>query len=290
MHGIFGLKPREEAEALEQLDPLTRGGLFHAIQFDLLGTLKTSGLLPVTPHNLEDALHRLNSALDRVAADYKEKLAPAIERVWQTSIEDLRTDLRGWLQAVAANDAAWEPLHFEFAFGLPISAQRDPASTSAEAVLEEGAHLRGSIDLVEREIATGFLRVTDHKTGKRPDAIPLYVGGGKLLQPLLYALTAQKLLGKDVTAGRLFYATQRGAYEPVEIKINERSRAVLAKLLANIDACIANGFLPPAPQKETCERCDYRTVCGPYEEQRYDEIKNRRDERLDSLIEIRGMA
>ena len=170
------------------------------------------------------------------------------------------------------------------------SAGRDPASTSAQAILDEGVHLRGSIDLVEREIATGTLRVTDHKTGKHPDAVPLYVGGGKLLQPLLYGLTAQKLLGQDVTAGRLFYATQRGAYEPIEIKINERSRAVLARLLANIDACIANGFLPPAPQKETCEHCDYRTVCGPYEEQRYEETKNRRDERLDTLIEIRGMA
>ena len=150
--------------------------------------------------------------------------------------------------------------------------------------------LRGSIDLVEREVATGSLRVTDHKTGKRPEAIPLYVGGGQLLQPLLYGLAAQELLGRDVSAGRLFYATQRGAYDPVEIKINERSRAVLAKLLSNIDASIANGFLPPAPQKDTCERCDYRTVCGPYEEQRYEEIKNRRDERLDLLIEIRGMA
>ena len=276
--------------ALEQLDPLTRGGLFHAIQFELLGNLKQDGLLPVTPHNLEKALDRLNSSLDRIAEDYRENLAPAIERVWQTSVEDLRTDLRGWLQAVAANDAGWEPLHFEFAFGLPASAARDAASTSSEAILEEGVHLRGSIDLVEREISTGSLRVTDHKTGKRPDAIPLYVGGGKLLQPLLYALTAQKLLGKDVSAGRLFYATQRGAYEPMEIKINERSRGVLAKLLANIDASIANGFLPPAPQKDTCEHCDYRTVCGPYEEQRYDETKNRRDERLDALIEIRGMA
>ena len=290
LHGIFGLKPREDAEPLEQLDPLTRGELFHVVQRDLLTALKRSGHLPVTPQTLDEALRLLNTALDRAAADYKEQLAPAIERVWQTSIEDLRTDLRGWLQAVAANDAAWEPLYFEFAFGLPASSGRDAASTSAEAILDEGVHLRGSIDLVECEVASGSLRVTDHKTGKRPDAVPLYVGGGKLLQPLLYGLAAQKLLGRNVTAGRLFYATQRGAYEPMEIKINERSRAVLARLIANIDASVANGFLPPAPQKETCEHCDYRAVCGPYEEQRYEEIKNRRDERLDALVEIRGMA
>jgi CRISPR/Cas system-associated exonuclease Cas4 (RecB family) len=210
--------------------------------------------------------------------------------VWQTGVEDVRSDLRGWLQFVAANDAGWEPLHFEFAFGLPPSAERDPASTAAEAILEEGVHLRGSIDLVEREPVTGALRVTDHKTGKRPDTIPLYVGGGKLLQPLLYALAAQKVLGRTVGIGRLFYSTQRGAYDVVHIQIHEKSRLILARLLANIDASIASGFLPPAPRKEACDHCDYRGVCGPYEEQRYEETKDRRDERLDALIEIRGMA
>ncbi|HEV2201686.1 MAG TPA: PD-(D/E)XK nuclease family protein [Bryobacteraceae bacterium] len=290
LHGILGLKPRDEAEPLEQLDPLTRGGLFHAVQFALLEDLKKSGLLPVTPRNLTETLRHLDGALDRVAGEYEEKLAPAIPRVWQTGVEDLRTDLRGWLRFVASNDAGWEPLHFEFAFGLPLSAGRDPASTADAAALEEGVHLRGSIDLIERETASGALRVTDHKTGKRPDAIPLYVGGGKLLQPLLYGLTAQHIFGNSVTTGRLFYATQRGGYDLVTVQIDEKSRRILARLLANIDASIANGFLPPAPQKDTCERCDYRPVCGPYEEQRFEQEKNRRDERLEALVEIRGMA
>ncbi len=290
LYGIFGLRPRDQAQALEQLDPLTRGGLFHAVQFALLGELKRAAILPVTPENLAEALHHLDAALDRVAGDYREQLAPAIERVWQTGVEDLRSDLRGWLQFVAANDAGWEPLHFEFAFGLARSAERDPASTVEEAVLTAGVRLRGSIDLVERESASGALRVTDHKTGKRPDTIPLYVGGGKLLQPLLYGLAAQGILGETVGTGRLFYATQRGAYDVVRINVDEKSRQILTRLLANIDTSIANGFLPPAPQKDVCDRCDYRLVCGPYEELRYEQTKDRRDERLDGLIEIRGMA
>jgi ATP-dependent helicase/nuclease subunit B len=294
LHGIFGLHPREEAEALEQLDPLTRGALYHAAQFRLLATLQASKLLPVTPQNLGKALEQLDTALNSVAKEFHQKLAPAIDRVWSIGVEDLRTDLRGWLQHVAAATTEpagiWEPLHFEFAFGLPPSAERDPASTKEAARLDEGVLLRGSIDLVERHTSSKTLRVTDHKTGKRPEAIPRYVGGGKLLQPLLYGLAAQKLLGTDVATGRLFYATQRGAFEAVDIPVDEKARLVLARLLSHIDTSIANGFLPPAPQKETCERCDYRSVCGPYEEQRYEEYKNRRDERLDSLIEIRGMA
>ena len=35
--------------------------------------------------------------------------------------------------------------------------------------------------------------------------------------------------------------------------------------------------------------CDFRIVCGPYEERRFGK-KDGRDERLDSLTEIRGMA
>ncbi len=293
LNGIYGLRPREDAAPIEQLDPLTRGGLFHAVQFALLNDLKNHGLLPVKPQSLAEILQIADSALDRTAAEYEEELAPAIPRVWKSEIEDLRTDLRGWLQHVAANDDDWEPIHFEFAFGLAQreDSDHDPASTAEEADLADcGVRLRGSIDLIERHVTTGALRVTDHKTGKQPATIPLYVGGGRLLQPLLYALAAAKLTGKPVESGRLFYATQQGAYQHALIQVNDKSRAFLTKLLANIDGAIAAGFLPPAPQKDACEWCDYRPVCGRHEEQRTSaHKKDGRDERLDPLTEIRAM-
>jgi ATP-dependent helicase/nuclease subunit B len=292
LHGIYGLRPREEASPIEQMDPLTRGGLFHAVQFALLNELKRSSLLPVNSSTLAETLQIADAVLDKTAAKYEEELAPAIERVWKTEIEDLRTDLRGWLQHVAVNDDEWQPIHFEFAFGLThlSSEGRDPASSSEEVELAEcGLRLRGSIDLVERNTARGVLRVTDHKTGRRPETIPHYVGGGRFLQPLLYGLAAEKLLGSTVESGRLFYATQTGGYEHALISITDKSRAFLTRLLENIDGAIAAGFLPPAPQKEACSQCDYRAVCGPYEEQRAAKNKDRRDERLDPLTEIRAM-
>jgi len=289
LHGIHGLRPREDAAPLEQMDPLTRGALFHTVQFSLLGELKQAGLLPVNAGRLDDALTRADRALDRVAGKYRDDLAPAIPRVWQSEIEDLRTDLRGWLQHVASNDDDWEPRHFEFAFGLRESEGRDPASTLDDVALAEGVRLRGSIDLVEKHTVRDVWRVTDHKTGKCPDPVPAYVGGGKLLQPLLYALAAQQLLGATVESGRLFYATQRGGYEHVLIQLNGKARQFLARLLENIDGAISSGFLPPAPEKDACKICDYRVVCGPYEELRFAQYKDRRDERLEPLAEIRGM-
>ncbi len=289
LHGIHGLHPRDESAPIEQMDPLTRGALFHAVQFALLGALRARGFLPVNAGCLAEALRLADGVLDQVAAQYEEDLVPAIPRVWRSEIEDLRTDLRGWLQHIATNDEDWEPIHFEFGFGLALSQGRDPASTAEEAnLLDGGVRLRGSIDLVERHATA--LRITDHKTGKMPETIPAYVGGGRFLQPLLYGLAAEKLLGQTVESGRLFYATQRGGYQHVLIPLSSKARQFLAKLLANIDAAIVEGFLPPAPQKDVCEYCDYRIVCGPYEELRLAKHKDRRDERMDALTEIRGMA
>jgi CRISPR/Cas system-associated exonuclease Cas4 (RecB family) len=297
----LGLHPREEAVALEQLDPRTRGSLFHAVQFVLLSELKAAGLLPLNPQRLPEVTVRADAVLNRVAAEYQERLAPAILRVWTSEIEDLRTDLRGWLQHAARDDQEWEPVHFEFAFGLHRDVSppgrdlhgavpSDQSRDRQEAVtFLPGLQLKGAIDLIEKHTSRGVYRITDHKTGKAPEKPPLWVGGGKALQPLLYGLAVEKILGVTVESGRLFYATQRGGYAQMAVNINDRARAALAKFQAEIDLSISGGFLPPYPEKDACGFCDYRPVCGPYEERRVAR-KNRRDERLEPLIAIRGMA
>jgi hypothetical protein len=52
LHSIHQLRPREASVALEQMDPLTRGALFHAVQRDLFMELSGAGLLPVTRERL----------------------------------------------------------------------------------------------------------------------------------------------------------------------------------------------------------------------------------------------
>jgi CRISPR/Cas system-associated exonuclease Cas4 (RecB family) len=270
---------------------LTRGALFHEVQRRLLAELKKDGLLPLDlgrrPRDLDTALSRCNTVLDVAAAEYDELLAPAIERVWKSEIEDLRTDLRGWLQQVAQNDTDWEPLYFEFSFGLDKHGGRDPASVTEEATLAEGVRLRGSIDLVERHLQTRVLRVTDHKSGKPLESPPLSVGGGRALQPLLYAAAAEQILNSRVDSARLFYATQRGRYEQMGIPVTDRALNVLTRLLEDIDGTISAGFLPPFPDKGACNYCDYRIVCGPYEERR---TGKKDSENLEALIEIRSMG
>jgi CRISPR/Cas system-associated exonuclease Cas4 (RecB family) len=284
LHAIFQLRTREHPAPLEQMDPLTRGALFHSAQFELFRELARVDLLPMSQARLPAGLDFADQVLDRVAVRYEDELAPAIPRVWKTEIENLRTDLRGWLQHVAATESDWLPAHFEFGFGLSPDPQRDPASTAEEALILDNVRLRGSIDLMERHVTRGAYRITDHKTGKAPQDRPQYVGGGAMLQPLLYALAAETLLGESVESGRLFYCTQRGGFSAVDIPLNDEGRGRLRRILETIDRSIAEGFLPAAPQVGACSMCDYTSVCGPYEETR---VKRKQPDRLDPLIEIR---
>jgi RecB family exonuclease len=279
LHAIHRLHPRDEAVALEQMDPLTRGSLFHAAQFELFRAIETG---ETGGGDIGDVADRV---LERVAAAYAEKLAPAIPRVWASEVEDLKMDLRGWIRQLGGILAEWRPIYYEFSFGLPLGPEHDPRSVADEAVVLDGVRLRGSMDIVEKHQARGTLRITDHKTGKTPPEPPLYVGRGAYLQPLLYALAAAQIFPETVESGRLFYCTQRGGYQEFDLALSDTARAQVGRALGAIDGAIAAGFLPAAPQKDACRNCDYRPVCGPYEEQRARD--KRSDARLEGLIELR---
>lgn len=236
--------------------------------------------------NHDRILNLTDEILDTVAERYGEELAPAIPRVWKSEVEDVRTDLRGWIRQVLQSGENWKPVHFEFAFGLPLDRGRDPSSSAEEVLLLERAHLRGSIDLIERDEERGVLRVVDHKTGKAPKERPWFLGGGEMLQPLLYALAAEGLLKSAVESGELFYCTQRGEYRRFKIELSEEARQKVEVALDTIDSHIDQGFLAAAPRQGACEFCDYRVVCGPYEEIR---LKRKQQDPLGALQKLRDI-
>ena len=83
LQAIHRLQPREEPVAIEVVDPLTRGALFHEVQYEVLTMLRSAGALPVTFRTLNSATEAVDEVLDRVAYRYREELAPAIPRVWE---------------------------------------------------------------------------------------------------------------------------------------------------------------------------------------------------------------
>jgi CRISPR/Cas system-associated exonuclease Cas4 (RecB family) len=268
LHTVWKLSPREEPEAIEELDPLQRGSLVHAVQFELFGALRDAGLLPVTPARLAAAWDHLDTVLDKVAARFEDDLAPAIERVWRDGVQSVRADLREWLRRASLDDSGFVPWRFELSFGLPLDRDADPASRAEPVSIDAGLCLRGSIDLVERS-DDGRLRVTDHKTGKERFRDGAVIDGGRTLQPVLYALALEKLFpDAEVESGRLYYCTAAGNFEERRVPLDAAARASAEAVAKAVGAALDDAFLPAAPDEGACRWCDYRPICGPYEELR----------------------
>lgn len=285
LQALLRLAPREEPAAIEHMDALTRGGLFHDVQYGILTTLRTEGLLPVTAESLPRSLEVADALLVARAAEKREELAPAIPRVWDDTIAGMRADLHEWLRRGAEAPPRFVPDRFELSFGLADRdrAFEDPASVSDPVPLPNGISLRGSIDLVERD-PRGVLRITDHKTGKARASAGLVIGGGEILQPVLYALAAEELLHADVEAGRLYYCTADGGYADAVVPLDERAREAAGLVASTIGGALGDGFLPAAPRKDACRWCDYRPICGPHEELR---TSRKTRERLAPLAKLR---
>ena len=281
---IYRLEPWDEPEPLVRMDPLTRGSLFHKAQAEFYRALEADGALPITRDSLASAASTLDVVLDRVAGEYAETLAPAIERVWRDEVDELRRDLGIWVQKLA-DDQAWQPKYFEFSFGLN-DAGRDPRSLPDPVLVDGRFVLRGSVDLIEHRADVDLLRVTDHKTGKNRSNPDLVVGGGGTLQPILYSLAIEQGLGKKVCSGRLFYATTVGGFVEHEIPINDYTRGQGLQVLEIIDRAVEGGFLAAAPAERACTWCDFRPVCGPREAER---TKRKARERLADLDALRSM-
>ena len=286
---VFRLQPREQIESLERLDPLTRGRMFHEVQAELVRELEAKKMLPVTCDRLPQVWGVLDEVLERLAARYCEDLAPAIDRVWVSEVESLRTDLRGWVQQVADEDGEWVPVGAELGFGFAPGDGRDRRSVAEPVRLDGRWLLHGIVDLIEaraRPSAEGELRVTDHKTGRNRTQERMVVGRGEVLQPVLYGLAVEAALGRPVAESRLFFSTVGGGFETRTVTLGDDERRAGLNVLETVDRAVETGSLLPAPRPGACGWCDFRAVCGPWEETR---VARKDDSKLVDLQVLRRM-
>jgi hypothetical protein len=284
---FYRLQPLERPEPLQRMDLLTRGSIFHEIQARFLRALASGGGLPITAANLPAARSAIDAVIAGVTSAKAQELVPAVERVWADDVASMRRDLHAWLDHLVRDGDEWTPTYFEFGFG-GAPGERDAASIADPVTIEGGFKLRGAVDLIEVQRTSGVLRITDHKTGRKPDGIEkVVVGGGAVLQPVLYAMAVEAALHQTVAQGRLFYCTAAGSFYSHVIPINERTRAAGLEVLHVIDRALASGFLAAAPAEHACERCDYRPVCGPGV---FARTRRKPQEPLADLVELRGRA
>ncbi len=62
------------------------------------------------------------------------------------------------------------------------------------------------------------------------------------------------------------------------------ARERIVEALDYVDRSLKEGFLPAAPREGACRYCDYRIVCGPYEELR---TSRKQKERLEWINRLR---
>ena len=266
LRSIQKLAPRQAVAATEELDALQRGRLIHDVIFALLRDLRASSSLPVTRDNLDHCRSRLDMILRYIADDYRERLVPAISRVWTDAIEEIGGDLLEWLTRQATDADGWTPISFELGFGLAgRRIEHDQASVAEPVELGSGVSLCGSIDLVEQKGA--LLRATDHKTGSMRVDDSAVVDGGRMLQPLLYALCLEQLYTqRKVASGRLHFCTSRGEFKSKDVVLDEQARVAIERVIHTIGQAIDEATLLALPAEGACRDCEYAIVCGPREE------------------------
>jgi ATP-dependent helicase/nuclease subunit B len=283
LSAMYRLEALEEPAPLQSMDPLTKGRLFHEVLAEFFRALQQRKMaLATTP--IDAVLEVLDATLTRIAANYAELLAPAVDRVWQDEVATIRTDLHIWARELAAS-TGWEPWLFEFAFGLPDLPGRDPNSLREPVSIDDRFILRGAIDLIERKAGSKILRVTDHKTSRNRSERGSVIGGGQQLQPVIYSLAVEAATGFTVETARFSYCTTAGGFTEHNVPINERSRAMGIEALEIIDRAVELGMLPPAPAEKACRFCDFLPVCGPNQERR---ARRKSREQIADLLELRG--
>jgi ATP-dependent helicase/nuclease subunit B len=238
--------------------------------------LKNAGI-----HTLAEAQQAIalsDRVIDQVSANWRDRLSPAIERVWEDAVEDLRLDVRYWLRELLQSD--WQVAKVELPFGLAAA----PGEEVAEpVVLDSGLALRGRIDAIEQRQSE--LRATDYKTGEAPAVTNSLIAGGSALQPALYALAIEKLFPKNrVTGGNAYYCTARGGFARRHVELNEWTREAAAEVARAIADAFSEAFFPAAPDKEACTVCEFRVGCGPYERER---VALKQPARLEGLSKLR---
>ena len=265
---IHRIPARERRTTPERLDPITRGVLFHRVQAATLAKLERDGCLPIRLEHQTHALQVLDACLDKAARDHEERVLPTVSSVFWDEIERMRVEMHAWLIQVIDERDSLEPIRYDLSFGLPPHEHEDPRSVAEAAVLEGGYLLHGAIDVVERHVATSQCRVTDIKTGTSFSKPGMVIGGGEVLQPVLYALALEALWKERVIDARLSFCTQRGGNTEHLIAIDGSARERARRVLELVNDAIEKAFFPAAPRENACENCGYRMVCGPREERR----------------------
>lgn len=194
-------------------EPLTRGGLAHAVLRDTLeGLRERTGSARVTPARLGLARELLGEALVRHEHEFplsvRAERVPSARRRLEADLERYLAHAAGTAAGDGAEGTSLEPKWLELGFGF------EEESSLPALDLGGGVMLRGRIDRID-VTSTGEAVVYDYK-GARVTPGARWIEDGKI-QLALYMRAVERLLGMRVVGG---------LYQPLG-GIDLRARGVL---------------------------------------------------------------
>lgn len=267
---VLGVRRHEEPEAAVRIDPRDRGTLLHRILERFMAEDPDAGQVRVQGKREPQRLLQIAEQEFELCVERGETGYPLF---WAYDKEELREDLRRWLDSERADEraAALTEGAYEVRFGFRAHGNDDsPLSTDEPLkITAEGVELKiaGKIDRLNWAAGEGF-RVVDYKGGRPSSEFKdgSLLLGGRAVQLPLYQLIAAELLGMKASDGdaEYQYGTRRGNYDRRRFTgatMAER-RPDVERLLAGIATAVRAGELLRDPKDErTCGWCDFDSVC-----------------------------
>lgn len=255
---------RLEFDPAVWLDPRHLGTLLHNVFCDFMTGVKSRG------ERVSRAAHReeIRGLAAKVIGEFRQEIPPPSERVYEYERRKIMTALDVFLKVEEDRQAGEQPFEFEKPFEIDVDVSVPEIRASRRMEDGSGAgrgafRLKGFIDRVDR-LGPDRYKVIDYKTGgfsRFEDFKESGFGGGRHLQPALYALAVECLYGvrAAVEESGYFFPTEKG--EGREIMNGGFDRAALASLVRDLLDIEAGGLFMPADDG-SCLFCDYQDLCG----------------------------
>ena len=247
---VLGASPPDDPEfdPHRWLNPLERGRLLHRVYERTLRLARERGLEPEADGFADLAL----SQLEREGSAALRRVPTPSRRVHEWEMEELRDDIRSFVEMIRGAPPPW--IELEMAFGMG-----DEAATIDAA--GRPVRVRGYIDRLD--VHGGRVRVVDYKTGTDygyRGRSPVF-DGGRRLQHFVYVAAARAAFPHPVTGMEYHFPTRRGENRVRSFEAAELSSG--GNLVAALVGGIAAGRFPATDDAKTdCRLCDYGEVCG----------------------------
>ena len=271
----FGLRPWEEPDRVFQLDALGFGSLYHAVAERLFTRLRDEGLLPVQAARLPEIEALLRQVVDEVAGEVVLRGEILNEALLAPAKGSIRSAFSELLRREAEADDGFVPAVFEQRF------------EGIEVPLGDGRTISFAGLIDRADLASGEakrVRVVDYKTGKPQWKEGEQFRGGRELQLAIYNRAADRMFeGASVSEALYYYATPSGGYEQKACPATAEVDETFVRVLQTLDETARAGVF--APVADTCDFCDFQSVCGAARETRAE--RKKADPCLGAFLKLR---